>query len=177
MCGPLVLVGMMGAGKTTVGRVLSVARAVPFDDLDALVERADGQGRACAEIISVLGMAGFRDLEREALRAWLAANGGRSAVLATGGGAVLDAGSREAMASVATVVWLDVGCDAALERMGSAPGGDRPLLDAPDPAAAWQRILEERRAVYDDVAHARVPTDGRAAVDVASEIQRRWNAE
>ncbi|MER3452509.1 MAG: hypothetical protein C4344_02140, partial [Acidimicrobiia bacterium] len=118
----LVLVGMMGVGKTSVGRLVAARLGREFVDTDAAVQVRTG--RSVRELFESFGEAAFRDAESEALAAAL----GRSepAVIAAGGGAVLRRENRELLAG-ATVVWLRAGLATLLGRVGS--GTHRPLLD------------------------------------------------
>lgn len=159
----VVLVGPPGAGKSTVGRLVAARLGVGFRDTDADVEAA--AGTSVADVFVAQGEAGFRALERAAVAAALADHDG---VLALGGGAVLDPGTRDALTG-RTVVFLDVGVSDAARRVGL--NRDRPLLLG-NPRAQWVRLMAERRPVYEAVATARVDTDGRAPEEVADEVVR-----
>jgi len=157
----LVLVGPPGAGKTTVGRLLARRLGVSFRDTDADVEAATGQ--SVSDIFIGSGEPRFRALERAAVKAALAEHTG---VLAVGGGAVLDEGTRAELRPY-PVVFLDVGLADAVRRVGLAR--DRPLLLG-NPRAELNRLLLERRPHYLDVAAATVMTDGRAPEEVAADV-------
>jgi len=157
----LVLVGPPGAGKTTVGRLLARRLGVSFRDTDADVEAAAGQ--SVSDIFIGSGEPRFRALERVAVKAALAEHPG---VLAVGGGAVLDDGTRAELRPY-PVVFLDVGLADAVRRVGLAR--DRPLLLG-NPRAELNRLLLERRPHYLDVAAATVMTDGRAPEEVAADV-------
>ena len=166
MSGPkVVLVGPMGAGKTTVGRLLADAWGVEARDTDADVEALEG--RTIADIFVESGEAHFRDLERKAVAEALATHDG---VLALGGGAVLDPTTRELLAG-RTVVFLRVGLADAVKRVGL--GASRPLLL--DQAIGGVRgrikaLLDERAPIYASVATLVVDTDERTADEVAAQI-------
>lgn len=148
---PLFLTGMMGCGKTTVGRILADEYDVPLVDLDARIERLFG--RTVAALFED-GEAGFRGCERQALRSLVAEPGvaGRGLVVATGGGAILDLSSCGVMDAVGTRVYLEVGVDELSRRLRAdeaATPGVRPLID--DGSAVRRRVAEllaARRSRY-----------------------------
>jgi shikimate kinase len=162
---PIVLVGMMGVGKSAVGRVLARRLARPFVDADvAIAERA---GRPVGDIFAADGEAGFRDLEADVLDELLDRR--PPVVLAAGGGVVVRPGNRRALRDRATVVWLQAPIDDLVRRVGSGRG--RPLLRH-DPAATLARLLHERGPWYAEVAGLAVDTAGRRPDDVADELAR-----
>ncbi len=138
----IVLVGLMGAGKTTVGRRLAVRMELPFVDADAEIERAAGM--TIADIFAEHGEAHFRDGERRVIARLLREGGPQ--VLATGGGAYMDPETRETIAREALSVWLRAEFDVLMERV--ARRGNRPLLQTDDPEAVMRRLIEERYPVY-----------------------------
>jgi shikimate kinase len=157
----VVLVGPPGAGKTTVGRLVAEQRGLAFRDTDADVEAAVGE--SIGEIFVGQGEPVFRALEREAVQQALQDHDG---VLAVGGGAVIDPGTRSALAHH-RVVFLDVGLADAAGRIGL--NRDRPLLIG-NPRSQLRAMLEQRRALYDEVATVTVSTDGRTPDDVAAAV-------
>ena len=157
----VVLVGPMGAGKTTVAGILAETWDVVVRDTDQDVEAAEG--RTISDIFVDSGEAEFRRLEREAVAAALA---GHDGVLALGGGAVLDAGTRDLLAGH-EVVFLRVGLSDAVKRVGL--GTSRPLLLG-NVRGQIKALLDERTPIYESVASVVVDTDGRTPEDVAREI-------
>jgi len=160
----VVLVGAMGAGKTTVGALLAEAWGLSARDTDADVEAADG--RPISEIFVDEGETYFRALERTAVTAALAEHDG---VLSLGGGAVLDEDTRAALAGH-RVVFLRVGLAEAVKRVGL--GTSRPMLLG-NVRSRIKALLDERTPVYESVATLVVETDGRSAEDVAREIAEK----
>ncbi|MCK1797827.1 shikimate kinase [Streptomyces sp. XM4193] len=157
----VVLVGPMGVGKSTVGRLLA-------ERLDAVCRDTDedivgGAGKPIAEIFYDEGEDHFRALERAAVRTALAEHEG---VLALGGGAVIAAETRELLAG-RPVVFLEMGVAEAARRTGLDVA--RPLL-AVNPRQQWRRLMEERRPLYTEVARVVVSTDERTPDEVVEEI-------
>ena len=147
--GHVVLVGMMGSGKTTVGR--RIARKLELDFVDTDAELVESGGRSVAEWFSEVGEDGFRRAEAEVLARVLDAP--RSAVVATGGGVVLAAENRQRLVEPRhTVVWLRAGPAFLASRIErKAERQERPLL-ADDPRASLERLDAERRDWYAEVA-------------------------
>lgn len=157
----IVLIGMMGTGKSTVGSLLAAKTGKTFVDLDQRIVRE--AGRSIPDIFAAEGEAYFRDLESAALRNTLQEQG---IVLATGGGAVLREANRLAMRGGGLVVALQATADEILARVGEDP--NRPLLAG----GAKERItalLEERKELY-AFAHLTVDTSRKSAEQVAAEI-------
>lgn len=158
----VVLVGAMGAGKTTVAEMLGKEWGLSVRDTDRDVEAA--QGRAISDIFVDDGEDFFRTLERAAVANALRSHDG---VLALGGGAVLDPMTRETLKSH-RVVFLNVGLSDAVKRVGL--GSARPLLLG-NVRARIKALLDERLPIYREVAEATVDTDGKAPEDVAREVR------
>jgi shikimate kinase len=159
----VVLVGPMGAGKSTVAGLLAAAYGVTARDTDADVEAAEG--RSISDIFVESGEARFRELERAAVADALAHHDG---VLSLGGGAVLDESTRALLADH-RVVFLRVGLSEAVKRVGL--GTSRPLLLG-NVRARIKALLDERTPIYEAVADIVVDTDGRPPQDVADEIRK-----
>jgi len=159
-----ILIGPMGAGKTTVGRILAERWGVGVRDTDHDVEAL--AGKSVQEIFVDDGEAAFRTLERAAVRQALAEHDG---VLSLGGGAVLDLDTRAAL-SGRPVVFLRVGLADASRRVGLGQG--RPLLLG-NVRSRIKALLEERTPVYESVAAVVVDTDGRPPSEIAIEIATR----
>ncbi|MBI4884071.1 MAG: shikimate kinase [Actinobacteria bacterium] len=162
----LVLVGMMGVGKSTVARVLAQRLGREILDTDAIIETRTG--RSVREIFSTDGEPQFRSIESEVFRDALAAP--EPAIIVAGGGVVLSASNRVASrAAVARVVWLCAEPTTLVERVQS--GQHRPLLDD-DPAGTLNRMCAEREPLYREVADAIVRVDHRSVHEVAEAVLR-----
>ena len=160
----VVLIGAMGAGKTTVGEICAQRLRRPFVDTDALV--VANAGRSIKEIFATDGEAAFRTLERSAVADACAAP--IACVVACGGGAVLDAENRAVMRAGARVVWLRAEPQALAARLH----GDhqRPLLASGDPETTLRRLVELRTPAYEAAAHVVVDTDGCAPGEIAAAV-------
>jgi shikimate kinase len=135
------LVGLMGAGKTTVGRRLAAALKLPFADADEAIVAA--AGRTIEEIFAERGECEFRRGERQVIARLLA---GPTHVLATGGGAFIDARTRAMMKERAISIWLKAPLDVLMKRVSKRD--TRPLLKEDDPQAVMRRLLKEREPIY-----------------------------
>jgi shikimate kinase len=138
----VVLVGMMGSGKTSVGRRLAVRLNIPFVDADAEIEQAAG-GMTIPEIFANHGEPAFRSAEARVIARLLE---GGPQVLATGGGAFMDAQTRALIAEQGISVWLRAEPEILMRRIKRR--SDRPLLQTDDPAATLNALLAERSATY-----------------------------
>ena len=147
----LVLVGLMGAGKTSVGKRLATLLRVPFVDSDSAIQEAAGM--SVPEIFATLGEPAFRDGERRVIARLL---GERPGVLATGGGAFVEPRTRAEIKARATSVWLRADLDLLWDRVRDRPG--RPLLQTPNPRAVLAELEHRRAPLY---AEADVIVDSR----------------
>jgi shikimate kinase len=159
----LVLIGMMGCGKTTVGRRVAARLGRRLRDSDAEVEARTG--RTVREIFESDGEAAFRAEEARVLAEAL--DDPEPAVVAAAGGVVLDPANRERLRQGGTVVWLDGTPEELARRVTSS--GHRPLL-GDDPLAALRRLDRERRPLYAEVADHVVPVGGRSLDDVVVDV-------
>ncbi|MDT0391922.1 shikimate kinase, partial [Streptomyces dubilierae] len=150
-------VGPMGVGKSTVGRLLAERLGVAYRDTDDDIVAA--QGRTIAEIFVDEGEDAFRTVEKAAVHKALAEHDG---VLALGGGAILDAGTRALLAGQ-RVAYLSMDVEEAVKRTGL--NAARPLL-AVNPRKQWRELMEARRHLYEEVATVVVATDGRTPEEV-----------
>ena len=157
------LIGFMGAGKSTVGRMVAERLGRPFIDLD--VEVTSAAGRSIPEIFDTEGEQGFRDRETAALAA---TEDAPSSVIACGGGIVLTDGNRRALKDRGIVVYLEVEAGEALARIGDTTG--RPLLESGDAAHMASTLLAAREALYRTVADATVDTTGLSQAAVAEAV-------
>jgi shikimate kinase len=137
----LVLIGMMGAGKSSVGRRLALRLGIPFTDADSEIERAAGM--SIPDIFAMRGESEFRSGEARVIQRLLE---GGPQVLATGGGAFMNAATRAAIARMGVSIWLKAELDVLMRRVKRRQ--DRPLLQTEDPGATLQRLMQERHPVY-----------------------------
>ena len=138
---PIVLVGLMGAGKTSVGRRLAEKLGIPFVDADHEIEEA--AGKSIAEIFADHGEAYFREGERRVIQR-LIGNGAQ--VLATGGGAYMNDETRARIQERGISVWLRASLPLLMKRVSKRQ--DRPLLKTDDPQAVMRNLMEKRYPVY-----------------------------
>lgn len=162
----LILVGPMGAGKSTVGRRLAHALELPFFDSDREIEQRTGA--SIPLIFELEAEAGFRARERNMIEEL---TGRPQFVLATGGGAILDPDNRRRMADTGQVVYLHATVDQQLSR--TARDHNRPLLQTENPRARLESLLELRDPLYREIAALVVETDRRSVPSVVQEILRR----
>ena len=159
----LLLIGFMGAGKSTVGRLVAEQLDLPFVDTDSLVQLQDG--RTVAEIFAQDGEAGFRTLETAAVQSLTTMT---PSVVACGGGVVLSDANRAMLKGLGTAIYLRVTAAETLARVGG--DGTRPLLSGAGGALAAGKLLEAREVLYSATADVVVDTVDRTAAAVAQEI-------
>lgn len=163
---PIVLVGLMGAGKSTIGRRLAGALGVSFVDADH--EIVEAAGCSISDIFESYGEAIFRDLEQRVLLRLVSSE---PCVIATGGGAYINPAIREAIQQKATSVWLKADLDVLVERVSRRD--TRPLLKTGDKGAILTRLMEERYPIY---AQADIVIDSNAGLHetVVDKIINAW---
>jgi shikimate kinase len=137
----IALIGLMGAGKSAIGRRLAARLDLPYADADTEIEAAAGE--SIEDIFLHHGEASFRDGERKVIARLLE---GGPIVLATGGGAYMNAETRERLAKSAVTVWLRADIGVLMSRVGRRD--NRPLLKTGDPRAVMERLIAERYPVY-----------------------------
>jgi shikimate kinase len=138
---PIALVGMMGVGKTSIGRRLAQRLQIPFVDADQ--EIVNAAGLSIPEIFEKFGEAHFRDGERRVIARLF---DGKRKIIATGGGAFVNEETRQLMLERAIVIWLDADIDTLVER--TARKGDRPLLANGDARQILTKLAQERNPLY-----------------------------
>ncbi|API59572.1 shikimate kinase [Tardibacter chloracetimidivorans] len=161
---PIVLIGLMGSGKSSLGRRLAVRLGLPFFDADHEIEAA--AGRTISEIFEKFGEAHFRDGERRVIARLI---DGEPKVIATGGGAFMNEETRALILDKAIAVWLDADIDTLVERVGRRD--HRPLLKNRDPRTVLSELAAVRNPIYAE-APVRVPSRAQpheASVDAIME--------
>ncbi len=162
------LVGMMGTGKSTVGREIAARRDLDFIDTDTLVSSVTES--SVTDIWSSEGEGTFRRLESQMITS---AAAGEEVVVATGGGVVLDADNIRVMRESGLVVWLTASPATLAARLGTGSG--RPLLaEAEDPVGVLTDLYATREKHYMAAAHATVETDGKPVDAVVEEVMELW---
>ena len=160
----VVLIGLPGSGKTTVGKLVADALKAPFVDIDATVTRKEG--RPISMIFAEKGESVFRELERVEMEAALS---GAPGIIAPGGGWAAQPGALTSVQQRGLVVYLKTRPETALSR--AAPQGNRPVLHGEDPASQMRQLLKQREPFY-VLADATVETDRKAPAKVVEEIVR-----
>lgn len=160
------LIGPMGAGKTAVGRQLAKELGLGFVDVDAEIESRTGVD--IPHIFDKEGEAGFRQREEEMIGEICKL---KDVVVATGGGAILSAATRQRLVSTGTVIYLETAIDEQLKR--TTRSRNRPLLDAEDPRQVLEELMSIRKPLYESTADIRVDTTGRRVRQVTNTLRRR----
>jgi len=160
------LIGPMGAGKTTVGRVLADSVGLSFFDSDLEIQRRTGVD--ISTIFSIEGEIGFRNRETQVIDLLSCMD---NIVLATGGGVVLDAANRQRLSERGIVVYLFCSPEFQFERTSRDKG--RPLLRSEDPLGTLRGLMEQRDPLYRSIADHVVSTEGRSAASIVKEIKRK----
>ena len=161
----IILIGMMGSGKSSIGRELSQTLGYPVVDTDALiVERA---GKPIRTIFEDEGEDAFRDLE-SAVLADLEKEHLSRCIIATGGGIIVREQNREALRRLGFVVWLVVSAEEIVRR--TSKNKDRPLLNNDDQRGTIDRLLKERHDLYQCTAHQEIETDGLTFPEITTGI-------
>ncbi|MHB8085208.1 MAG: shikimate kinase [Dehalococcoidia bacterium] len=164
----IALIGFMGAGKSSVGRALAGNLNMEFVELDALV--TEKYKKSIAEIFQQEGEPAFRRIEAEVA---LEAAKKSGAVIACGGGIVINPANIDALKETCRIVYLKVLASVALERV--AWGGEkRPLLEVPDPAAAARELLQFRKPLYEKATDFVIDTTDLSVQDVVDQIAAWW---
>ncbi|MDX1933846.1 MAG: shikimate kinase [Capsulimonadales bacterium] len=169
MANNIALIGFMGCGKSTVGRLLATRLEREFIDTDAVIVRS--AGRTIPEIFLEEGEAAFRDRESAALREAVETEG---SVIATGGGAVLREENVRILRENALIVWLTARAEVIVRRTGHGVAA-RPVLAAwaDDPLAHVLNLLGQRGPIYQRAAHRIVDTSDRTPAAIVNEIVRK----
>lgn len=169
MAGPVqrvVLIGFMGSGKSTVGRVLADRLGWIHIDFDQVIERE--RRLTIAQIFEREGEAAFRALEAEVTRRVISS---RDAVLTPGGGWVTNPELLSLVPDETLLAWLRVGPAEVVRRVQADPGAPRPLLEGADPARRISRLMEQREPLY-RAAPVVIDVDGRHPASLAAELER-----
>lgn len=161
----IILIGIMGCGKSTVGRELHQRLGYPLVDMDQEIERI--AGKPITRIFADDGEECFRDMETKVLRE-LSAAGGPRRIISTGGGVIGREENRRLLRALGYVVWLDAPLPVILERTGKSR--HRPLLHTADPAAKMRELMDSRSPLYQETAHLRLDTAGLDSGELAAGI-------
>jgi shikimate kinase len=161
----ILLIGIMGCGKSTVGRELHQRLGYPWVDMDQEIERM--AGKPIAAIFADEGEDRFREMETQVLRD-LAAQSDQRRIISTGGGVIGREENRRLLHDLGYVVWLDAPLAVILERTGKSR--HRPLLHTDDPAARIRELMERRGPLYQETAHLKLDTAGLDSDEIATGI-------
>jgi shikimate kinase len=160
----IALVGMMGVGKTSIGRKLAEKLDLPFVDADHEIEKASGL--TIAEIFERFGEAYFRDGERRVIARLI---DGEAKVIATGGGAFINDETRTLMLQKATIIWLDADIDILVERVSRRQ--NRPLLNGKDPRETLIQLAKDRNPKYAE-AHIHVRSESLPHAEMVEQLMK-----
>jgi len=157
----VILIGPMGSGKTTVGKLVAEKLQIPFRDTDQVIEETTG--KSVSDIFLEDGEDEFRAIEKKVLRDELLADG---AVLALGGGAPISVDAQSALRAIASpVIYLDISLAAVAPRIGF--NRDRPLL-LHNPRGQWQTLMEARRPIYESIADSVIDVNDKTETEIVS---------
>jgi shikimate kinase len=159
----LILIGPMGSGKTTIGKLIANKLNVPFRDTDEVIVAQTG--KSVSEIFLEDGEDAFRLLEKAVLRQELLSD---DTVLALGGGAPISIDAQSALRAIASpVIYFDISLASVAPRIGF--NRDRPLLLS-NPRGQWETLMQERRPIYEAIADKVIDVNGKSEDDIVKEI-------
>jgi len=159
----LILIGPMGSGKTTIGKMIAARLGLSFRDTDHVIEEEGG--KSVSEIFLEDGEDAFRALEKSVLRQELLSD---DTVLALGGGAPMSLDAQSALRAIASpVIYFDISLSSVAPRIGF--NRDRPLL-LNNPRGQWELLMQERRPVYESIADTVIDVNGKSEKDIVAEI-------
>ena len=167
--GNIILIGPMGSGKTSTGRMLAKEMGYAFADTDEEVTKRTGV--SIAYIFDVEGEEGFRKRECLALKECL--NNNNNMILSTGGGIVLSKENRDLLQDSGTVVYLQASIRSQVKRTAST--NNRPLLQNKDPEETLEKLMLTRAPLYEEIADITIMTDNKSLQEMSKEIQRAIN--
>ena len=162
----IVLIGFMGSGKTTVGRELHQRLGYPLVDMDQVIE--ERAGKSIPSIFAESGEARFREMETSLLREITDHASAERRIISTGGGIVGSEENRALLKQLGYVVWLSAPIDVILER--TSKNRNRPLLQTDDPAEKIRILMDQRKPLYEEVAHLKLDTSGLDFSELATGI-------
>ena len=168
---PIILIGLMGCGKTTVGKELSKQTGMPLLDMDSVIE--EQIGKPIADIFRDEGEAHFRALETALLR-YLESEEGSNFIISTGGGVVLRPENREILRRLGFTVWLSVDVNILISR--TMRNNNRPLLRRPDREEVLTQLLAQRSPMYAETAHLKLDSSDLDIPGVVREVHKAARA-
>ena len=159
----LILIGPMGSGKTTIGKLIATKLNLPFRDTDHIIEQENG--KSVSEIFLEDGEDKFRALEKSVLRNELLSD---DTILALGGGAPISIDAQSALKAIASpVIYFDISLASVAPRIGF--NRDRPLL-LNNPRGQWELLMQERRPIYEAIADKVIDVNAKSESDIVDEI-------